>query len=100
MHPKFMLLANKFQATIFSVHRINLFKEMTSNTFDNNKCPLLPIENQDSAIDPLHCKSIHFILNSALKNITVKDIQFHFRIGYNRAANILEQIKLNNQNIK
>ncbi|CQI96478.1 DNA translocase FtsK [Yersinia frederiksenii] len=70
------------------------------STPDNEKYPLLPIDDQDSTIDALYCQSIHFILNTALKNITVKDIQFHFRIGYNRAANILEQIRLNNQPIK
>lgn len=70
------------------------------STPDNKKCLLLPIEEQDSTTDPLYCQSIHFILNTALKNITVKDIQFHFRIGYNRAANILEQIRLNNHPIK
>ncbi|MDA5479698.1 hypothetical protein PGS49_03355 [Yersinia intermedia] len=57
-------------------------------------------EIRHSTIDPLYCQSINFILNVALKDMTVKDIQFHFRIGYNRAANILEQVKRNNQPIK
>ncbi|HFT5242327.1 TPA: DNA translocase FtsK [Yersinia enterocolitica] len=64
------------------------------STTDNENCPLLPIE------DPLYCQSVNFILNTALKDMTVKDIQFHFRIGYNRAANILEKIRLNNQPAK
>ncbi|QHB32844.1 hypothetical protein F0T03_12130 [Yersinia canariae] len=53
-----------------------------------------------STIAPLYCHSINFILNITLKDMMVKDIQLHFRIGYNRVANTLEQIKRNNQPIK
>jgi DNA segregation ATPase FtsK/SpoIIIE-like protein len=47
----------------------------------------------DGTADLLHEKSIEFIFNEGLKVVKVSAVQHHFRIGYNRAANILEKIR-------
>ncbi|KJV33269.1 DNA translocase FtsK [Pantoea sp. SM3] len=57
------------------------------------------IKNEnDAPTDALHEETLEFIFNEGLKVIKVSTVQHHFRIGYNRAANILEKIRKSNRN--
>ncbi|WP_156292703.1 DNA translocase FtsK [Serratia oryzae] len=45
--------------------------------------------------DPLYDQALNLIINRELKN-DIKAVQHHFRIGYNRAANLVERIRQDN----
>ncbi|MBC3248905.1 DNA translocase FtsK [Serratia fonticola] len=56
----------------------------------------MPTElNKDSLLDPLYDQTLNMLVNSELEN-KVAAIQYHFRIGYNRAANLVEKIRQDN----
>ena len=58
------------------------------------------IKNENDAhTDALHEETLELIFNEGLKVVKVSTVQHHFRIGYNRAANILENIKKSNRNL-
>lgn len=59
----------------------------------------MPTElNKDSLLDPLYDQTLNMLVNSELENsITV--VQHHFRIGYNRAANLVEKIRQDNTSL-
>ncbi|WP_390900405.1 DNA translocase FtsK [Serratia fonticola] len=48
--------------------------------------------NQESSVDPLYGQALNMLVSGELNN-SVTAVQHHFRIGYNRAANLLEQIR-------
>ncbi len=48
--------------------------------------------NKELPVDPLYDQTFNLIIRGELKN-NVTAVQHHFRIGYNRAANLLEQIR-------
>ncbi|WP_447873527.1 DNA translocase FtsK [Serratia fonticola] len=48
--------------------------------------------NQESSVDPLYDQTFNMLVSGELKN-NVTAVQQHFRIGYNRAANLLENIR-------
>ncbi len=53
----------------------------------------MPTElNKDSLLDLLYDQTLHMLVSGELKN-NVTAVQQHFRIGYNRAANLLENIR-------
>ena len=55
------------------------------------------IKNEnDAPNDLLHEQTLELIFNEGLKVVKVSTVQHHFRIGYNRAANILEKIRNSN----
>jgi len=52
------------------------------------------IKNEnDAPNDLLHEQTVELIINEGLKVVKVSTVQHHFRIGYNRAANILDKIR-------
>lgn len=56
------------------------------------------IKNEnDAPTDLLHEQTLELIFNEGLKVVKVSTVQHHFRIGYNRAANILEKIRNSNK---
>ncbi|SUB06202.1 DNA translocase FtsK [Pantoea agglomerans] len=56
------------------------------------------IKNENYApTDLLHEETLELIINEGLKVVKVSTVQHHFRIGYNRAANILEKIRNSNK---
>ncbi|MGM7881131.1 DNA translocase FtsK [Pantoea ananatis] len=56
------------------------------------------IKNEnDAPTDLLHEQTLELIFNEGLKVVKVSTVQHHFRIGYNRAANILEKIRESNK---
>lgn len=58
------------------------------------------IKNEnDAPTDLLHEQTLELIFNEGLKVVKVSTVQHHFRIGYNRAANILEKIRSSNKYI-
>ena len=60
----------------------------------------MPFElNNETPIDPLYHQTKKLITRGELKN-DIKAVQYHFRIGYNRARRILESIKLNHSLIE
>lgn len=55
------------------------------------------IKNEnDAPTDLLYGQTLELIFNEGLKVVKVSTVQHHFRIGYNRAANILEEIRNSN----
>ncbi|WP_428984756.1 DNA translocase FtsK [Pantoea agglomerans] len=55
------------------------------------------IKNEnDAPTDLLYGQTLELIFNEGLKVVKVSTVQHHFRIGYNRAANILEEIRSSN----
>ena len=55
------------------------------------------IKNEnDAPTDLLHEQTLELIFNEGLKVVKVSTVQHHFRIDYNRAANILEKIRNSN----
>lgn len=54
----------------------------------------------DKPTDLLHEKTIELIFYEGLKVVKVSTVQHHFKIGYNRAANILEKIRESNKTFK
>lgn len=57
------------------------------------------IKNEnDAPTDLLHQQTLELIINEGLKVVKVSTVQHHFRIGYNRAANILKKIRKSNKN--
>ena len=57
------------------------------------------IKNEnDAPNDLLHEQTLELIINEGLKVVKVSTVQHHFRIGYNRAANILDKIRKSNRN--
>lgn len=57
------------------------------------------IKNEnDTPTDLRHEQTLELIINEGLKVVKVSTVQHHFRIGYNRAANILEKIRKSNRN--
>ncbi|ATM77376.1 hypothetical protein CRN79_16670 [Serratia fonticola] len=48
--------------------------------------------NQETSVDPLYGQALNMLVSGELNN-SVTAVQHHFRIGYNRAANLLEQIR-------
>ncbi|WP_431222127.1 DNA translocase FtsK [Serratia sp. L9] len=56
----------------------------------------MPTElNNELPIDPLYDQALNLIIRGELKN-NVTAVQYHFRIGYNRAANLIEKIRQDN----
>jgi len=53
-------------------------------------------DENDAPNDLLHEQTLELIFNEGLKVVKVSTVQHHFRIGYNRAANILEKIRNSN----
>jgi len=51
----------------------------------------------DAPNDLLHEQTLELIINEGLKVVKVSTVQHHFRIGYNRAANILDKIRKSNK---
>jgi DNA segregation ATPase FtsK/SpoIIIE-like protein len=49
----------------------------------------------ESNKDPLYDQTLNLLINRDLKN-DIKAVQHHFRIGYNRAANLVERIRQDN----
>lgn len=55
------------------------------------------IKNEnDAPTDLLYEQTLELIFNEGLKVVKVSTVQHHFRISYNRAANILEKIRNSN----
>lgn len=55
------------------------------------------IKNEnDAPTDDLHEETLELIFHEGLKVVKVSTVQHHFRIGYNRAAKILERIRNSN----
>ncbi len=53
----------------------------------------MPTElNKDSLLDPLYDQALNMLVSGELNN-SVTAVQHHFRIGYNRAANLVEKIR-------
>lgn len=73
-------------------------KDSQSISPDTNNIDKIIKNGNDSAADPLHEKTLKLIFNEGLKVVKVSTVQHHFRIGYNRAANILEKIRKSNRN--
>ncbi|MBL5906114.1 DNA translocase FtsK [Serratia fonticola] len=48
--------------------------------------------NSRLSADPLYAQTLNMFINGELEN-NVTAVQYNFRIGYNRAANLLEQIR-------
>lgn len=44
--------------------------------------------------EALYEKTLKFIAQKGLKHLDIKIVQFHFRTGYNRAARVVERIRL------
>lgn len=42
----------------------------------------------------LYDKILRLIINEGLTEIKIKTVQLHFRVGYNRAARIVERLRL------
>ncbi|MGX1958519.1 DNA translocase FtsK [Serratia proteamaculans] len=42
----------------------------------------------------LYDKTLQLIIHEGLTEIKVKTVQLHFRVGYNRAARIVERLRL------
>ncbi|KFK92935.1 MULTISPECIES: hypothetical protein [unclassified Serratia (in: enterobacteria)] len=60
----------------------------------------MPFElNKETLVDPLYTPILNLIARGELNN-DIKAVQHHFRIGYNRARRILENIKLNHSLIE
>ncbi|MEX2940750.1 DNA translocase FtsK [Serratia fonticola] len=51
--------------------------------------------NQESSVDPLYDQALNMLVSGELKN-SATAVQHHFRIGYNRAANLVEEIRQDN----
>ncbi|WP_411753973.1 DNA translocase FtsK [Serratia sp. (in: enterobacteria)] len=51
--------------------------------------------NQESSVDPFYDQALNMLISGELKN-NVTAVQQHFRIGYNRAANLVEKIRQDN----
>jgi len=55
----------------------------------------MPIElNNELPADPLYDQTLNMLVSGELKN-NVTAVQYHFRIGYNRAANLVGKIRTN-----
>ncbi|WP_447881418.1 hypothetical protein [Serratia fonticola] len=48
--------------------------------------------NSRLSVDPLYAQTLNMLVNGELEN-NVTAVQYHFMIGYNRAANLLAQIR-------
>lgn len=48
----------------------------------------------------LYNKTLRLIIQEGLTEINVKTVQLHFRVGYNRAARIVERIRLESEHSK
>lgn len=48
----------------------------------------------------LYDKTLRLIIQEGLTEINVKTVQLHFRVGYNRAARIVERIRLESESKK
>ena len=46
----------------------------------------------------LYEKILRLIIQKGLTEIKVKTVQLHFRVGYNRAARIVERLRLETKN--
>ncbi|AHK22023.1 hypothetical protein BF17_18935 [Yersinia similis] len=56
----------------------------------------MPTElNKELPIDPLYDQTLNMLISGELKN-SVTAVQYHFRIGYNRATNLVEKIRQDN----
>lgn len=42
----------------------------------------------------LYDKTLRLIIQEGLTEIKIKTVQLHFRVGYNRAARIIERLRL------
>lgn len=51
--------------------------------------------NQELPVDPLYDQTLNMLVSGELEN-KITAVQYHFRIGYNRAANLVEKIRQNN----
>lgn len=45
----------------------------------------------------LYDKILRVIIHEGLTEIKIKTVQLHFRVGYNRAARIVERLRLENK---
>lgn len=72
-------------------------KGKQSISFEKNNIDNIIKNGNDKSTDLLHEKTIELIFNEGLKVVKVSTVQHHFRIGYNRAANILEKIRESNK---
>lgn len=48
----------------------------------------------------LYDKTLRLIIQKGLTEINIKTVQLHFRVGYNRAARIVERIHLESEHSK
>lgn len=56
----------------------------------------MPTElNKNLLLDPLYAQTLNMLVSGELNN-SVTAVQHHFRIGYNRAANLVEKIRQDN----
>ncbi|MBC3382016.1 hypothetical protein H8I69_23150 [Serratia fonticola] len=56
----------------------------------------MPTElNKDSLLDPLYDQTLNMLVSGELEN-KITAVQHHFKIGYNRAANLVEKIRQDN----
>ncbi|WP_419721762.1 DNA translocase FtsK [Pantoea eucalypti] len=73
-------------------------KDSQSISPDTNDIHKIIKNETDALTDILHEQTLELIFNEGLKVVKVSTVQHHFRIGYNRAANILEKIRKSNRN--
>lgn len=74
-------------------------KDSQSISPDTNNIDKIIKNEADAPTDILHDQTLKLIFNEGLKVVKISTVQHHFRIGYNRAANILENIKNSNRNL-
>lgn len=56
----------------------------------------MPTElNKDSLLDPLYDQALNMLVSGELEN-KITAVQHYFKIGYNRAANLVEKIRQDN----
>lgn len=72
-------------------------KDSQSISPDTNDIHKIIKNETDAPTDILHVQTLELIFNEGLKVVKVSTVQHHFRIGYNRAANILEKIRKSNR---
>ncbi|WP_157968128.1 DNA translocase FtsK [Edaphovirga cremea] len=56
----------------------------------------MPTElNKELPVDPLYDQALNMLVSGELEN-KITAVQYHFKIGYNRAANLVEKIRRDN----
>ncbi|MBP9722818.1 MAG: DNA translocase FtsK 4TM domain-containing protein [Gammaproteobacteria bacterium] len=68
-------------------------EDITNNNFSIPGLPKLSTDDYDSGSenDPLYDQAVQFVLES--RKASISSVQRRFKIGYNRAANIIEQME-------